>query len=77
MRPEVLAHVFEPFYTTRPLAEGGGLGLASAYGIIRQLGGTVEVSSAPSAGTTVTVWLPADASQPATVPGRDQWASPA
>ena len=71
MPPEVLQHVFEPFHTTRPFAEGGGLGLASAYGIIRQLGGTVEITSAPGAGTTVVIWLPADTSQPATLPGRD------
>jgi two-component system, cell cycle sensor histidine kinase and response regulator CckA len=59
MAPEVLEHVFEPFFTTKPLVEGGGLGLASMYGMIRQAGGTVEVSSRPGAGTTITIWLPA------------------
>jgi len=59
MGPEVLEHVFEPFFTTKPLVEGGGLGLASMYGMIRQAGGTVEVSSRPGAGTTITTWLPA------------------
>jgi len=59
MEPEILEHAFEPFFTTKPLAEGCGLGLASVYGIIRQAGGTVDISSAPGTGTTVTAWLPA------------------
>jgi two-component system, cell cycle sensor histidine kinase and response regulator CckA len=61
MEPGVLEHVFEPFFTTKPFVEGGGLGLASVYGIIRQSGGTVRISSAPGAGTAVTLWLPAAA----------------
>jgi len=59
MEPEVIEHAFEPFFTTKPFAEGGGLGLASVYGITRQAGGTAAISSAPGTGTTVTVWLPA------------------
>ena len=59
MEPGVLEHAFEPFFTTKPFVEGGGLGLASVYGIIRQSGGTVRISSTPGAGTAVTMWLPA------------------
>ncbi len=68
MEPEVLEHVFEPFFTSKSLVEGGGLGLASVYGIISQAGGTVGISSVPGAGTTVTAWLPAATSEAAISP---------
>jgi PAS domain S-box-containing protein len=56
---ETLAHVFEPFHTTKPRA--AGLGLAIVYGIVRDHGGHVEVESAPApaSGTTVVITLPA------------------
>ena len=71
MEPEVIERAFEPFFTTKPSAEGGGgLGLASVYGMTRQAGGTAAISSAPGTGTTVTVWLPAAIpGHPAGVPG--------
>ena len=59
MEPHILERAFEPFFTTKPIVEGGGLGLAGVYGIINQAGGTVDISSAPSVGTTITAWLPA------------------
>jgi signal transduction histidine kinase len=59
MEPAVLEHVGEPFFTTKPFVEGGGLGLASVYGIIGQAGGTVAITSEPGIGTIVTAWLPA------------------
>ena len=58
MSPEVLAHVFEPFYTTKEIGQGSGLGLATCYGIICQHRGSIAVRSALGEGATITIRLP-------------------
>ena len=59
MTPEVLERALEPFFTTKPKQNGRGLGLATTYGVVNQLGGTLRIESAPRRGTTVTIHLPA------------------
>jgi signal transduction histidine kinase len=58
MTPEVLAHAMEPFFTTKGVGEGSGLGLSQVYGFARQSGGTLRLTSAPGAGTVAEIFLP-------------------
>ncbi len=59
MTPEIRARALEPFFTTKAVGRGTGLGLAQVYGIARQSGGDVRIASTPGQGTTVSILLPA------------------
>ncbi|MCD9458017.1 ATP-binding protein [Marinibactrum halimedae] len=62
--PDQIKSIFTPFYTTKPVGEGTGLGLTISYDIIDKMGGTIEVDSQLNIGTTFTIALPIKTSVP-------------
>ena len=76
MDADTAAQAFEPFFTTKDATRGSGLGLSMVYGIVKQSGGFTWIETAPGAGTSVHVLLPAVQDDVAT-PARDEHPAPA
>jgi PAS domain S-box-containing protein len=66
MNSQVARQIFEPFFTTKPPGAGTGLGLSTAYGVVRGYGGSIAVDSTPGVGTTFVIELPVTDVQPPT-----------
>ncbi|MFZ5453161.1 MAG: PAS domain S-box protein [Thermodesulfobacteriota bacterium] len=71
MEKKVLERIFEPLFTTKPLGQGTGLGLASVYHIIKKHRGAILVDSQEGQGSTFTIYLPVSQSLPKVLPPRE------
>jgi len=56
--PENITKLFDPFFSTKEVGQGTGLGLSVSYGIVEHHGGTIRVRSEVGKGSTITIWLP-------------------
>jgi signal transduction histidine kinase len=72
MTPETIERAFDPFYTTKPLGEGTGLGLSMIYGFVRQSGGQVRIYSEMEHGTTMCLYFPRVDAEEATDDEREE-----
>ncbi len=61
--PDVMLHIYEPFFTTKPQGKGTGLGLSQVYGIVKQHNGFIDAESTPGEGTTFVIYIPANDDQ--------------
>jgi signal transduction histidine kinase/CheY-like chemotaxis protein len=71
MTPETLARAIEPFFSTKGLGQGTGLGLSMVHGLAAQLGGMLEITSKLDKGTEAAIWLPVSSEKPESETGAD------
>jgi signal transduction histidine kinase/CheY-like chemotaxis protein len=69
MDPDTLVRAVEPFFSTKGMGEGTGLGLSMIHGLAAQLGGMLDLASTPGTGTTASIWLPVSGETPISADG--------
>jgi CheY-like chemotaxis protein len=72
MSPEIIERAVEPFFSTKGIGKGSGLGLSMAHGLAAQLGGTLTIHSTQGVGTTIDMWLPEAQGQDAAPEGKTE-----
>ena len=75
MTNTVTNQIFQPFFTTKPVGKGSGLGLSVVFGFARQSNGAVQVTSAPGGGTTVALLFPIGEQRPGPQPAIQAWST--